>query len=604
MHRVDGPGHANNLFTEGDPQQAVPATIVTDDWLNDVQEELANIIEDAGITLSKGTQTQLRDAVNVMINPVLPLTNVAALRALSEPGAIQIRQTLGYTDAGDGGDGVYWWNASDTRTDNGGTVIQPDSLPASGRWNLFRPTGGTNVLQWGCKGDGVTDDEPRFNVALLNLDEYGELYVPDKEYFVNDTLFIQDKERWRLWGPGLIQPGAGVDGLPVLLVQDCREAVIEGLTIRGQSSNPPSAGIRFHQTAGGAYAQGGHELRNLVIGSISSNSLVDGVDFTASSDQNNEHVHAINITIQNISGVAWHVEHSNSLLHVILGGTFGGGTHGFRFAGGSANIYGANVGCASGGWLFEYASGTTQYHSLELHGVHSEGPFKIMKLAADGVTVTVNGGHFKGGVDGGVDNVEVTGSNVRIHSSDTIWGGGGTDVVFNGGTSSQNFFSFKGGELGFTTYTWNGHLSFINAYRSPGAITLTPQASATFCENASTGGTAGDGRKGFRLGESGDLGSAVIGTYQAVRASVAASDYSANPIAANTAAFFDVAVPGLKTDGKCCVSATPQGDPGNGLIWAAFPLSNGNARVWVGNVTGGNITPGTVDWRVEARQYS
>ena len=137
MHRIDGPGHQGNLFTEGDPGMSVPATIVTDDWLNDVQEELCNVIENAGITLVKGTQTQLRDALDLLLGPVLPLSNVAALEALAPPTQAVIRVTLGYTTPGDGGHGFYWWNAGDTRADNGIDIIQPDSMPATGRWNLL-----------------------------------------------------------------------------------------------------------------------------------------------------------------------------------------------------------------------------------------------------------------------------------------------------------------------------------------------------------------------------------------------------------------------------------------------------------------------------------
>lgn len=63
MHRIDGDGHVANQFTEGTPG-VTPATQVTDDWLNDVQEELCNFIEDspASVTLVKGTQTQLIQA--------------------------------------------------------------------------------------------------------------------------------------------------------------------------------------------------------------------------------------------------------------------------------------------------------------------------------------------------------------------------------------------------------------------------------------------------------------------------------------------------------------------------------------------------------------
>jgi len=68
MHRIDGPGFApGNLWTEGNPGLLIPATVVTDDWMNDAQEEIVNVIEGQGITLVKGTQTQLQDAINSMI---------------------------------------------------------------------------------------------------------------------------------------------------------------------------------------------------------------------------------------------------------------------------------------------------------------------------------------------------------------------------------------------------------------------------------------------------------------------------------------------------------------------------------------------------------
>ncbi len=64
MHRIDAPGFApGNLFTEGNPALNIPATEVSDDWLNDVQGELVTVIEGAGSTLVKGTITQLQSAI-------------------------------------------------------------------------------------------------------------------------------------------------------------------------------------------------------------------------------------------------------------------------------------------------------------------------------------------------------------------------------------------------------------------------------------------------------------------------------------------------------------------------------------------------------------
>ena len=70
MHRIDGDGHVANLFTEGDPGIGQQATVVTDDWCNEVQEELCKTIEAAGITLAKasppGNVSQLLTALKTI----------------------------------------------------------------------------------------------------------------------------------------------------------------------------------------------------------------------------------------------------------------------------------------------------------------------------------------------------------------------------------------------------------------------------------------------------------------------------------------------------------------------------------------------------------
>lgn len=64
MHRIDGPGATvDNTFTEGDPVGGIQATVVTDDWLNDVQEELMSVLTAGGITPVKGTQDQVLKAI-------------------------------------------------------------------------------------------------------------------------------------------------------------------------------------------------------------------------------------------------------------------------------------------------------------------------------------------------------------------------------------------------------------------------------------------------------------------------------------------------------------------------------------------------------------
>lgn len=63
MHRVDADGHDSNQFTDGDPGIPEQPTALEAKWHNAVQEELANTVEDAGITLDDGDDNQLTDAI-------------------------------------------------------------------------------------------------------------------------------------------------------------------------------------------------------------------------------------------------------------------------------------------------------------------------------------------------------------------------------------------------------------------------------------------------------------------------------------------------------------------------------------------------------------
>ncbi|APW38957.1 hypothetical protein RD110_18550 [Rhodoferax koreense] len=54
-------------FTDGDVIGGVAATDLNADWFDQVQEEISNVIELAGIALSGGTLTQLKQAIDAMI---------------------------------------------------------------------------------------------------------------------------------------------------------------------------------------------------------------------------------------------------------------------------------------------------------------------------------------------------------------------------------------------------------------------------------------------------------------------------------------------------------------------------------------------------------
>lgn len=104
---------------------------------------------------------------------------MAALKAAANTyGTVML---LGYYAAGDGGGGKFRWNSADVTADNGGTVIQPSSLPASGRWNRQMDNGTEiNVRAFGAKVDGATDDTTAAQAVLdfLYAAGGGSMLVP------------------------------------------------------------------------------------------------------------------------------------------------------------------------------------------------------------------------------------------------------------------------------------------------------------------------------------------------------------------------------------------------------------------------------------------
>lgn len=71
MHRVDTPGSVDGLFNDGNPAVGQQATQLLSDWFNDVQENLAHTIEEAGLVLTKGDYTQLYAALLALIAGVV-----------------------------------------------------------------------------------------------------------------------------------------------------------------------------------------------------------------------------------------------------------------------------------------------------------------------------------------------------------------------------------------------------------------------------------------------------------------------------------------------------------------------------------------------------
>jgi hypothetical protein len=66
MHRIDTAGSVDGAFVRGNVLTATPPTLFGDEWPNAVQEEIAGVIEAAGIALEKGSNNQLLAALSYL----------------------------------------------------------------------------------------------------------------------------------------------------------------------------------------------------------------------------------------------------------------------------------------------------------------------------------------------------------------------------------------------------------------------------------------------------------------------------------------------------------------------------------------------------------
>lgn len=78
-----------------------------------------------------GTRTKTAAAQDREINTV----SVLSLEELADltPSANRTAIVLGAAACGDGGDGIYWWDASSKETANKRTIVQ-SNLTSTGRW--------------------------------------------------------------------------------------------------------------------------------------------------------------------------------------------------------------------------------------------------------------------------------------------------------------------------------------------------------------------------------------------------------------------------------------------------------------------------------------
>ncbi len=72
---------------------------------------------------------------NVPTRELFIVNLLTDLRALTTPAGDVTVLITGRVAINDGLGAHYYWNAADASADNGTTIIQPNDLPAVGRWN-------------------------------------------------------------------------------------------------------------------------------------------------------------------------------------------------------------------------------------------------------------------------------------------------------------------------------------------------------------------------------------------------------------------------------------------------------------------------------------
>lgn len=102
---------------------------------------------------------------------------------------------LGYNSAGDGGAGIFRWDSASAAADNGGTIIQPAALPATGRWIRV---GWSDLTphHWGAYGDNATNDATALQSAIDYLSSVGGgtlTCLPGKTYKLNTAPIVKDR---------------------------------------------------------------------------------------------------------------------------------------------------------------------------------------------------------------------------------------------------------------------------------------------------------------------------------------------------------------------------------------------------------------------------
>jgi hypothetical protein len=139
-----------------------------------VSNTVGNAQNYSGVSLIGGSFSAT-GAITTAGTPIVPtVSTISALKSLSTTAAAALGRVYvaGYYAATDAGGGYFTWNGSSSTADNGGTFIQPSSLPASGRWVRDGYLAGRYTpAMFGSQANGAADDAAPIRAAMLALSQ-------------------------------------------------------------------------------------------------------------------------------------------------------------------------------------------------------------------------------------------------------------------------------------------------------------------------------------------------------------------------------------------------------------------------------------------------
>ncbi len=215
MHRIDSryavpeppePGEAvaaPGYFQNGDEESETPGTKLDAAWCNAVQEELAGVVEKAGLTLDKAKRDQLAQAIMLLVSASPEIQSAITASQVAIDGAGEAREIIvqhvgregnphGTTAGQVGAYTAAQVDALFSHLDGSqitGGVIDVDRLPKVAISELVT----------------VADDAARFALTIeeVQLGDHVKVEATDKLYFVKDDANLDSEAGYELYAASI-----------------------------------------------------------------------------------------------------------------------------------------------------------------------------------------------------------------------------------------------------------------------------------------------------------------------------------------------------------------------------------------------------------------